>query len=77
MKHLAFTPSPEAREYFDDLNQRLSKEMFYRGHATQRETFDLLVELARKGEAARDGFPAGLRHLLGKTRKPAGLGEVR
>jgi hypothetical protein len=49
---LAFTPSPQAREYFNGLVKRLTRERDIDVRVTQREAFDRMVYLAQKGEAA-------------------------
>jgi hypothetical protein len=47
---LAFTPSAEAREYFDGLRARLQAERGLNVHVTQREAFDALIRYARMVE---------------------------
>lgn len=70
LKRLLFVPSPTALEYFDRLLYRLTEVKRQRVgvRATQRETFDHLVELARAAEAANLG-PA-LQPLPAAALKP-------
>jgi hypothetical protein len=50
-KNLAFEPFRADREYFNGLGASFTEERGLKAHATQREIFHRLVELARAGEA--------------------------
>ena len=55
---IAFTPSKGAREFFDQLCDRLEREHALGVRATQREAFDVMVALARGPAAAAVTLPA-------------------